>query len=159
VPAPTAPLPVMVRIHGGWFFVGSAGDYDGRKLVNAGNVVVVIINYRLGPLGFLALPELTAESATHPSSGNYGFEEQQAALRWVKDNIGSFGGDPGNVTLFGESAGGYSVCTHLLAPGSSGLFQKAISESGWWSAYTSETIDTAYLPGETDGAGASGGRR
>jgi para-nitrobenzyl esterase len=148
VAAPTSPLPVMVRIHGGWFFVGGAGGYDGRQLVNAGNVVVVIINYRLGPLGFLALPELTAESATHPSSGNYGFEDQQAALRWVKDNIGNFGGDPGNVTLFGESAGGYSVCTHLLAPGSSGLFQKAISESGWCSGYTAETIDTAYGQGK-----------
>ena len=148
VAVPAAPLPVMVWIHGGWFFVGSAGEFNGRKLVNAGNVIVVTINYRLGPLGFLALPELTAESATHLSSGNYGFEDQQAALRWVKDNIGNFGGDPGNVTLFGESAGGYSVCTHLLAPGSSGLFQKAISQSGWCSAYTAETIDTAYGQGQ-----------
>jgi para-nitrobenzyl esterase len=122
----------MFWIHGGAFVFGSGADsfYDGAQLAAAGNVVVVTINYRLGALGFLAHPALTAESSSHPTSGNYGFEDQQAALRWVKDNAAAFNGDPGNVTIFGESAGGYSVCAHLVAPDSQGLFHRAISESG-----------------------------
>ena len=149
-PPDRAELPVMVWIHGGEFLLGSGAEtyYDGSELVRAGNLVVVTLNYRLGALGFLALPELSAESSAHPTSGNYGFEDQQAALRWVKDNIAGFGGDPGNVTLFGESAGGYSVCAHLLAPGSKGLFQKAISESGWCSKYMSYGLETAYEQGK-----------
>lgn len=131
-PLPATPAPVMVWVHGGAFVFGSGADsfYDGAQLAAAGKVVVVTMNYRLGALGFLAHPALTAESSSHPTSGNYGFEDQQAALRWVKDNAAAFSGDAGNVTLFGESAGGYSVCAHLVAPDSQGLFHKAISESG-----------------------------
>jgi para-nitrobenzyl esterase len=149
-PPSSAPLPVMVWIHGGAFAFGSGGEtyYDAGSLVTEGRVVVVGINYRLGALGFLPLPALTAEDKSHPTSGNYGFEDQQAALRWVKDNIGEFGGDPKNVTIFGESAGGYSVCAHLVAPGSAGLFHKAISESGLCSSLIDATLDAQYAHGE-----------
>jgi len=121
-------LPVMVWIHGGGFFSGSGGEYDPRKLAVAGNVIVVTLNYRLGALGFLAHPALD-NGAAQPS-GDYGLQDQQAALRWVNRNAGAFGGDPHRVTIFGESAGGISVCSHLAAPGSAGLFQRAIIQSG-----------------------------
>jgi para-nitrobenzyl esterase len=149
-PAAAKALPVMVWIHGGAFLFGSGAEtfYDGSTLVSAGNLVVVTINYRIGALGFLSHPALTKESADHATSGNYGFEDQQAALRWVKDNIGAFGGDPGQVTIFGESAGGYSVCSHLVAPGSKGLFQRAISESGYCSGYLGTTREDAYPNGQ-----------
>lgn len=126
------PAPVMVWIHGGTFIIGSGGDasYDGQKLSEATGAVVVTINYRLGPLGFLALPELASEDPGHPTSGTYGIEDQRAALAWARDNIAAFGGDPANVTLFGESAGGVSTCYHLVSPGSAGLFHRAIIESG-----------------------------
>jgi para-nitrobenzyl esterase len=145
-PPPASPLPVMVWIHGGAFVFGSGGEtfYDGGPLVTEGNVVVVSINYRLGALGFLALPELTAESGDHPTSGNYGFEDQQAALRWVKDNAAAFSGDPSKVTIFGESAGGFSVCSHLVAPASAGLFHRAISESGLCDGLIDAKRDGAY---------------
>lgn len=122
-------LPVMFWIHGGAYQLGagSAPLYDGQKLAERG-VVVVTINYRLGPLGFLALPQLTEESG-HGSSGNYGLLDQQAAMRWVKKNISAFGGDPRRVTIFGESAGAMSVCTQMTSPLSKGLFQQVISES------------------------------
>jgi para-nitrobenzyl esterase len=149
-PAPASALPVMVWIHGGAFVFGSGAEtyYDGSNLVGAGNEVIVTMNYRLGALGFLAHPALTAESADHPTSGNYGFEDQQAALRWVKDNISGFGGDPAKVTIFGESAGGFSVCAHLISPGSQGLFQGAISESGLCASPLKQTRDQAYPNGE-----------
>ncbi len=121
-------LPVMFWIHGGALRVGESDGYDPTRLVQQG-VVVVTINYRLGVLGFLAHPALTAESTDHVS-GNYGILDQQAALRWVQRNIASFGGDPSRVTIFGESAGGLSVHTHLASPLSRGLFQGAIVESG-----------------------------
>ncbi len=125
-------LPVMVWIHGGAFVLGSGGDpaYDGHNLSEATGVVVVSINYRLGPFGFLSLPSLRAEDAAFPSAGNYGLEDQRAALQWVKANAAAFGGDPSNVTVFGESAGGASVCHHLVSPLSKGLLQRAIIESG-----------------------------
>ncbi|MET0341248.1 MAG: carboxylesterase family protein [Polyangiales bacterium] len=126
--APAAKLPVMVYIHGGSFNMGSGGDqYDGQKLASAGTTVMVTINYRLGPLGFAAHEKLTAESGT---SGNYAIMDQAAALAWVRRNISAFGGDPDNVTIFGESAGGNSVCALLVAPSASGLFHKAIVQSG-----------------------------
>ncbi len=126
-PTGDGPFPVMVWIHGGAFTSGSAGMYaDPSALVSKG-VVVVAINYRLGALGFLAHPSLRDANG---SAGNYGMMDQQAALHWVQDNIAGFGGDPKNVTIFGESAGGFSVLTHLASPGSAGLFQKAIIESG-----------------------------
>jgi para-nitrobenzyl esterase len=129
-PVPTAPrLPVMVWFHGDGFTTGSGSDYDAGLLVRKGHVVVVTINYRLGPLGFLAVPGLAAEASDH-SAGMYWLQDQQAALRWVRRNIAAFGGDAGNVTIFGESAGGQSVCYHLASPLSAGLFERAITESG-----------------------------
>jgi para-nitrobenzyl esterase len=124
--------PVLVWIHGGTFLIGSGGEaaYDGQRLSEATGAVVVTINYRLGPLGFLAHPQLKAEDPAYPSSGMYGFEDQRAALAWTRDNIGAFGGDPANVTVFGESAGGFSTCYHLVSPKSAGLFHRAIIESG-----------------------------
>lgn len=129
VHAPTGkgPFPVMVWIHGGAFTSGSAGVYaDPSPLVSKG-VIVVAIHYRLGAMGFLAHPALRDAQG---SAGDYGMMDQQAALRWVKANIAGFGGDPKNVTIFGESAGGFSVLTHLASPLSKGLFEKAIIESG-----------------------------
>jgi para-nitrobenzyl esterase len=117
--------PVLVWIHGGGFVNGSGDTYNARRLASRGNIVVVTINYRLGALGFLAHPALGPPGAV----GNYGLSDQQAALRWVRDNIANFGGDPDKVTIAGESAGGMSVCDHLVAPGSAGLFRAAIIQS------------------------------
>ncbi len=118
------PLPVMVHIHGGGFQGGANAIYPGSFLATQGHVIVVGIQYRLGVLGFLA------EQALGAHSGDYGLEDQQAGLRWVQSNIAAFGGDPGNVTIFGESAGGSSMCDQIASPSASGLFQKAISLSG-----------------------------
>ena len=120
-------LPVMVWIHGGSLLVGESNDYNPAALVSHG-VIVVTLNYRLGALGFLA----DAALAGRPGgpSGNYGLMDQQAALRWVQRNIGAFGGDRRNVTVFGESAGGLSVLSQLVSPGARGLFARAIIESG-----------------------------
>ena len=126
--------PVMVFIHGGSFNAGSGGivpngpDYTGTEIVEHANAVVVTINYRLSILGFLAAPALDAESP-EGVSGNYGLQDQQFALRWVQRNIEAFGGNPDNVTIFGESAGGISVLYHAVSPGASGLFQRAVVES------------------------------
>jgi len=116
-----------VWIHGGGWTTGAGRDYDPTKLMQNG-VVVVTINYRLGALGFLAHPALA--SVPGGPSGNYGHMDQQAALRWVKRNIGKFGGDEDNVTIAGESAGALSVLLHLVSDGSRGLFDRAIVESG-----------------------------
>jgi len=123
-------LPVMVWIHGGGFTrgTGAAPGYDGENLARKG-VVVVTINYRLGIFGLLVLPELTAESPHH-SSGNYAFLDQIAALQWVQQNIAAFGGDPGRVTIFGQSAGSVSVNVLMASPLARGLFARAIGESG-----------------------------
>lgn len=121
-------LPVMVWFHGGALLVGESDDYDPLPLVQQG-VIVVTLNYRLGVLGFLAHPALSAVSPSH-ASGNYGLMDQQAALRWVQRNIFRFGGDPQRVTIFGESAGALSVHVHLASPLSAGLFHGAIVESG-----------------------------
>ena len=126
-PNGTGPFPVMVWIHGGGLQQGDSDPYDPSQLVAQG-VVVVTLNYRLGALGFLAHAALSAEAAG--SSGNYGLMDQQAALQWVQRNIAAFGGDSANVTLFGESAGGVSVHSHLAAPTSGNLFHKAIVQSG-----------------------------
>jgi para-nitrobenzyl esterase len=119
--------PVLVWIHGGGFTQDGALNYDGTKLAETGTVVVTI-NYRLGALGFLAHPAF----ASRPGgpAGNYGLMDQQEALRWVKHNIARFGGDPANVTIGGQSAGGVSVLAHLVSSRSRGLFQRAIVESG-----------------------------
>jgi para-nitrobenzyl esterase len=123
-------LPVMVWIYGGGFFIGATSNpmYTGEVLVKK-NVILVSIGYRLGPLGFLAHPELSAESA-QKVSGNYGLLDQIAALQWVRRNIEAFGGNPENVTVFGESAGGQSVSMLAASPLAKGLFQKAICQSG-----------------------------
>ena len=122
--------PVMVWIHGGAWTRGSGATptYDGAALAKKG-VVVVTTNYRLGPFGFLAHPELTAESAQR-SSGNYAILDHVAALRWVQRNIAAFGGNPANVTIFGESAGSWSVNVVQATPLAKGLFHRAIGESG-----------------------------
>ena len=137
--------PVMVWIHGGALLVGESDDYDPVRLVQHG-VVVVTINYRLGVLGFLAHPALTAESPAH-ASGNYGLMDQQAALQWVRRNIASFGGDPRRVTIFGESAGGLSTHSHLASPLSAGLFHRAIVESGAYSL-AQPSLSVAEAQGE-----------
>ena len=132
--APTWPaqgsLPVMVWLHGGSNTLGSGSQstYDGNSLAAHG-VILVTINYRLGVMGFFSHPELTAESPHH-SSGNYGLLDQLAALQWVKENIARFGGDPENVTLFGESAGAIDAAMLMASPLSAHLFHRVISESG-----------------------------
>jgi para-nitrobenzyl esterase len=122
--------PVMVWIHGGGFYGGSGSTdaYEGRSLAGRG-VVLVTINYRLGPLGFLAHPWLSGESE-RGVSGNYGLLDQIAALGWVKRNIAAFGGDPDRVTIFGESGGARSVCFQMSTPLSRGLFHRAVIQSG-----------------------------
>jgi para-nitrobenzyl esterase len=131
-PAKTAKdrVPVMVWIHGGGFTRGFAGthSYDGEVLARKG-AVIVTINYRLGVFGFFAHPALSAESGHH-ASGNYALLDQIAALQWVQKNISAFGGDPGRVTIFGESAGSWAVNTLMASPLAKGLFQRAIGESG-----------------------------
>jgi para-nitrobenzyl esterase len=129
--------PVMVWIHGGGLVQGSAAErrpdgspfYDGSRLSDDG-VVMVSINYRLGPLGYAAFREFAGEAPDHPTAGNYGLLDQIAALAWVRDNIAEFGGDPARVTIFGESAGGVSVCALLASPRARGLFHRAIIQSG-----------------------------
>src|ERR1700675_4725886 len=122
--------PVMVWIYGGGFQAGSTSEprQDGEHLAHKG-VVIVSMNYRLGIFGFLSHPGLTAESPHH-ASGNYGLMDQAAALKWVHDNIAAFGGDPGNVTIFGESAGSFAVSALMASPLSKGLIHAAIGESG-----------------------------
>jgi para-nitrobenzyl esterase len=122
--------PVMVWIHGGAFTLGSGADpsYDTGVLPKRGNIVMVSFNYRLGMLGFLRLRDVT--SGKIPATGNEGLLDQVLALKWVKDNIAAFGGDPGNITVFGESAGGMSIDSLMAMSSARGLFQKAILESG-----------------------------
>ncbi|MEV4897204.1 carboxylesterase family protein, partial [Nonomuraea sp. NPDC055795] len=117
------PRPVMVWLHGGGFNAGRGADYDPRRLAVQGDVVVVTVEFRLGVLGYLALPGM-------PGGGTFGLQDQQAALRWVSRNAAAFGGDAGNVTLFGESGGGIATCGHLTSPAGRGLFHKAIMQSG-----------------------------
>lgn len=128
--ATSAKLPVMVWIYGGGFAAGATSEVrqDGVNLAQQG-VVVVSMNYRLGIFGFFTHPELAKESGRN-AAGNYGFMDQLAALKWVHENIAAFGGDPGNVTIFGESAGSFSVSAQMASPLAKGLFQKAIGESG-----------------------------
>ncbi|MFM9276771.1 carboxylesterase/lipase family protein [Paenibacillus jiagnxiensis] len=137
-PKTDAPCPVMVWIHGGAFVTGSGSMslYDGTKLAKNG-VVIVAINYRLGPFGFLHLSPFGAELAS-----NAGLLDQIAALQWVRDNIRAFGGDPDNVTIFGESAGAMSIAALLAMPAAKGLFHKAVLQSG-----ASQTLSPAHASG------------
>jgi para-nitrobenzyl esterase len=134
----------MVYIHGGAFELGESDDYGPRRFLGT-NTVVVTLNYRLGALGWMANAALAAESPD-VSSGNYGLLDQQAALCWVSRNINAFGGDPTNVTIFGESAGGLSVHAHLVSPRSKGLFGRAIVESGSY-ALTQPSLSAAEQAG------------
>jgi len=145
-------LPVLVWIHGGRFTLGAGRDYDGTKLA-ANGIVVVTINFRHGALGFLAHPALASEPGG--PSGNYGLMDQQAALRWVQDNVARFGGDPQNVTVAGQSTGGLSVLAHMISRGSGGLFHRAIVQSGvgpW--ALVQQSLPAAEADGEAFAAKA-----
>ncbi len=144
--APDAQLPVMVWWHGGGFTSGSGGEYDATRLAEQGDVIVVTVNYRLGVFGYFGLPGL-------PGSGNFGLADQLASLEWVQANAAAFGGDAGNVTVFGESAGGMSVCAALSSPRAEGLIDKAIISSGScmldWPAGTQfprSPAQTPYVP-------------
>jgi para-nitrobenzyl esterase len=137
-------LPVMVWLHPGAFQVGDGAAQVPTDILDRG-VVVVTLNYRLGVLGWLAHPGLTAESPD-ATSGNYGLQDQQAALRWVQRNIDRFGGNPNNVTIFGESAGGVSVHAHMISPQSAGLFHRGIIQSGAY-AMTFPTLAAAEAQG------------
>ncbi len=158
---PGAARPVMVWIHGGGLVQGSAVEmrpegaavYDGARLADDG-VVLVSINYRLGPLGYMAMREFAGEHADHPSAGNYGLLDQIAALQWVRDNIAAFGGDPARVTIFGESAGGLSTCALLASPLARDLYHRAIMESGGCprSIPALETAPSGQDPAYTQGA-------
>jgi len=153
-PADAHNAPVMVWIHGGTLIWGSGHSkmYDGHAFAKRG-VVLVSINYRLGVLGYLAHPELSKESKDGVS-GNYGLLDQAAALRWVRENIASFGGDAKNVTIFGESAGALSVEYLLASPVSRGLFDKAIAESSY--AFTTPELRTARFEEQSaEGIGAA----
>jgi len=125
-------LAVMVWIHGGGLTSGAGSEFDSTPLVEGGDVIVVTINYRLGVLGFFAHPALDSEGHL---AGNYGFMDQQFALRWVQRNIGAFGGDPDRVTIFGESAGGLSIYSQLTSPLAAHLFQRAIAQSGAYAGF------------------------
>jgi para-nitrobenzyl esterase len=122
--------PVMVWIHGGGNVVGLADFYDGGRLAQEQDVIVVTLNYRLGPLGWFRHASLREGASPEDQSGNYGTLDLVEALRWIQQNIAAFGGDPGNVTIFGESAGGRNVATLLMSPKASGLFHRAIVQSG-----------------------------
>jgi para-nitrobenzyl esterase len=142
----TANLPVIVFVHGGGNVSGAARDFDGRALATRANVLVVTTNYRLGALGWLALPALHDASPTL----NFGVQDVQAALKWVQRNIAQFGGDPARVTLSGESAGGVQVWSNLISPGAKGLFHRAIVESANVVGPMSltPTLDVAYANGQ-----------
>ena len=133
-----AKLPVYLYIHGGGFQTGSGENLN--KVVADTGVLGVSINYRLGTLGFLALPGLTKQQG---QSGNYGLLDQQTALKWVQRNIGKFGGDPKRVTIGGESAGGFSMCYHMVAPGSRGTFSQVMIQSGGCPSRTQRTAETS----------------
>lgn len=140
--------PVMVWIHGGGFVIGSGSSqmYEGTQMATNGDVVIVTINYRLGPLGFLYFNE---EQRKQGFENNLGIKDQIAALKWVQQNIAAFGGDPAQVTIFGESAGGTSVQTLLASPMAKGLFAKAIVQSGpagiIWKPQNATLITEKYM--------------
>lgn len=167
---PADPLPVMVWFHGGSNTSGSISDavpfpgyegsrlYDGHTLSKVGNVIVVTVNYRLNIFGFFGLSELAAEDPAYPYSGNQGLLDQNKALKWVRDNIAQFGGNPSNVTIFGESAGSFDVCAHVVSPMSAGLFHKAISQSGGCSvgvATVEDSASAAQIVAEAVGCGTA----
>jgi len=135
-----AKLPVLVWIHGGGYFDGASNDYDPTKLVSRGKLVVVTFNYRLNLFGFLAHPALETKGQ---AAGNYGIMDMQAALKWVQRNIATFGGDPNNVTLGGQSAGAGATAANLLSPGARGLFHRAILQSGGYTPFVPKSVAEA----------------
>jgi para-nitrobenzyl esterase len=151
-------LPVMVWWHGGGFTRGSGTDYDAVRLATGGKVIVITVNYRLGIFGYLGLPGLAG-------SGNFGFADQIAALKWARRNASAFGGDPDNITVFGQSAGAMSACALLTSPEAKGLISKAIISSGScdlrWPAvglFPGAPADRPYVPlaqGQSDGLAAA----
>jgi len=140
-----AKLPVMVFIHGGSFHDGSARTYNATNLAIREKVIIVVIQYRLGVFGFAGSSTLLKARDSFNSTGNYGLQDQRFALRWVKDNIAKFGGDPTNVVLWGQSTGGYSVGMHMIAQRSAGLFHKAIMESGGIPSWLPYSLRTATI--------------
>ncbi len=155
-PAAEARLPVMVWIHGGGNTIGTSRFYDGSRLANEQQLVVVTINYRLGALGWFRHASLREGADALDASGNFGTLDQIQALRWVRDNIAAFGGDPDRVTIFGESAGGQNVLVLLTAPAAQGLFQRAIAQSGgsWHSTVAeAENLVSAPEPGDPHSSG------
>jgi para-nitrobenzyl esterase len=140
------PLPVMLWLHGGGFVIGSGNFTLASQLAQRGQVMVVAINYRLGVLGFLAHPALGAEDGK--AVGNYGLLDQQMAIAWVKRNAAAFGADPQNITIFGQSAGGSSVCAQLMSPAMAGQFQAAIVQSGVCSTQLMQSMPDALRLGE-----------
>ncbi len=136
-------LPVLFMIHGGGLTSGAGDQHDGSLIVNTDHIIVVSINYRLGPFGFLSLPGRGRSPLT--ASGNFGLLDQEAALRWVQRNIAAFGGDPGQVTIDGESAGGWSVCALMTSPLAHGLFHGAIMQSGSCATQTRATAEANSL--------------
>lgn len=136
-------LPVLVMIHGGGLTTGAGDQHDGSLIVTTDHIIVVSINYRLGPFGFLDIPGLGKGKST--GSGNYGLLDQAAALRWVQRNIRSFGGNPSKVTIDGESAGGWSMCALLTSPPARGLFRGVIMQSGSCASQSRATAQTASL--------------
>lgn len=139
---PETPKPVLIWIHGGGFTGGAGSFFDAHRLAVQGDLVVVSINYRLGVLGFFGYPGLEG-------SGTFGLQDQRAAMVWVQDNVAAFGGDPGNVTVMGESAGAMSLCAHLAAPASEGLFHRAIIQSG---PCTMSWPANGFFPGLPEGS-------
>ncbi len=136
-PDTKAKLPVLVWIHGGGYFDGASNDYDASRLAAQGRLVVVTLNYRLNLFGFLAHPALDKEGHAF---GNYGILDMQAALKWVRRNIAGFGGDPGNVTLGGQSAGAGASGANVVSPAAAGLFHRAIFQSGGYTPFATRAI-------------------
>jgi carboxylesterase type B len=138
-----AGLPVLVMIHGGGLTTGAGDQHDGSLIVTTDHIIVVSINYRLGPFGFLDVPGLGTTAST--ANGNFGLLDQEAALRWVQRNIGAFGGNPAKVTIAGESAGGWSDCALLTSPPARGLFRAVIMESGSCASQSPAAAEVASL--------------
>lgn len=155
VPTGDRRLPVLVWIHGGGNSIGQVAFYEGGRLAVEENVVVVAVQYRLGPLGWFRHASLRAGSDGADASGNFGTLDLVRALEWVRDDVAAFGGDPGNVTIFGESAGGQNVYSLLLSPNARGLFHRAIVESGglrFFGTSESENAADADVPGHVQGS-------
>jgi para-nitrobenzyl esterase len=156
--SPNAKLPVVAYLHGGANTMGSAQMTPLGPTLSRLGVVVVSINYRLGPLGFLAHPSLTAES-THHSSGNYGLLDQVQALQWIHENISQFGGDPSRVTVMGQSAGAVDICLLMTSPLAANLFHRAILQSGECQSTLNKDIHTWFPYNSIEGSGESVGER